>query len=405
MSAVPVRPTTGAIGRVKDAHEAGEKISWSHISLRNEWNLVKDEVCVNRETGEIWWAQNSKWVYDSAIKDASVALANWKSSKHGKRKGKKVGFARFKTKKNPNRSCRFHGGVSLVGTRRIALPRIGQVRTHESTKKLARKLAQGGRMLGATLSRNSAGRWFLSIQVDCPDRIRCTSNAGGAVGVDLGLKKLAVVVDTYGQVRHVESNSRHLKAALAKLRRAQRKVSRREPESNRRELAKRQVAQLHVRVANLRSDQIHKFTTDIAKRFSVVIVEDLNVTGMVKNRRMARSVSDAAFGEIRRQLGYKCETVLVADRFFASSKTCSGCGAKKANLHLGIRTYECELCGLVIDRDVNAALNLARVALKDNVVGYTVSGRGLSIGPARGQLKVKRQGASPQPALVGSTHA
>lgn len=141
---------------------------------------------------------------------------------------------------------------------------------------------------------------------------------------------------------------------------------------------------MHRRVANLRIDQIHKFTTSIAQRFPLVVVEDLNVKGMVKNRRMARAVSDAAFGEVRRQLSYKCETVLIANRWFASSKTCSGCGAVKAKLHLGERVFACESCGLVIDRDINAARNLARIAVKENAVGYTVSGRGLRIRPPQG---------------------
>lgn len=401
-----------ALGRVKDSLETGEKISWSHISLRNEWNDIKNTVAINRETGEIWWPANSKWVYDSAIADAATALANWNASRKNARKGPKMGFAKFKSKRNPRKSCRFLAGVRVDGPRALTMPRIGSVRTHESTKKLARKVAQGGVIKSATLSVNAVGRWFLSVLVDCPDRIRSTGNEGGPVGIDLGLKTLAVVADTEGKVVHTEPNNKHLKESLTRLRRAQRVASRRvgdkhTPNSNRKKQANLKVARIHNRVANLRSDQIHKFTDDMAKRFPIVVVEDLNVKGMVKNRKMARAVSDAAFGEIRRQLCYKVETVFVADRWFASSKTCSNCGAVKAKLHLGERTYECESCGLVIDRDVNAARNLARVALIGNAVGYTVSGRGLRIGPVRGQQRLKRLATiSSQPApaerLVGS---
>lgn len=217
-----------AVHRVKQALDAGQEISWSHISLRNEWNAVKDTVAVNSETGAAWWSENSKWVYDSAISDAAIALRTWKKSKNGQRKGAKMGFVRFKSKRNQNRSCRFMARIRLDGHRRVVLPRIGPVRTHETTKKLARKLAQGGVIKSATLSVTPAGRWFISILVDCADRIRLrgTGAGVGAVGIDLGLKTLAVVADPAGNGLHVEPNNRHLKAAQSRLRRAQRTASR-----------------------------------------------------------------------------------------------------------------------------------------------------------------------------------
>jgi putative transposase len=150
-------------------------------------------------------------------------------------------------------------------------------------------------------------------------------------------------------------------------------------------------------VANLRRDGLHKFTTRLAAEHGTVVVEDLNVTGLLANRRLARHLADAGFAEIRRQLAYKTGwnggRLLVADRWYPSSKTCSGCGAVKAKLALSERDYECEACGLVIDRDRNAALNLAALAAECDTAGSgPVAGRGADRKTrARGQVAVKRQ--------------
>ncbi|MGW7609118.1 RNA-guided endonuclease InsQ/TnpB family protein [Streptomyces sp. NPDC054766] len=136
---------------------------------------------------------------------------------------------------------------------------------------------------------------------------------------------------------------------------------------------------MHHRVANLRADALHKLTTSVAAEYGTVVIEDLNVAGMVKNRRLARHIADAGFGEIRRQLTYKtrqCHAtrIIAADRWFPSSKTCSGCGVVKAKLPLHVRTYECDVCGLVIGRDTNAARNLAALAATACTTGTGVAG-------------------------------
>jgi putative transposase len=159
-------------------------------------------------------------------------------------------------------------------------------------------------------------------------------------------------------------------------------------------------------VANLRRDGLHKLTTRIAAEHGTVVVEDLNVTGMLANRRLARHVADAGFAEIRRQLAYKTQwnggVLLVADRWYPSSKTCSGCGAAKTKLALSEREYHCEACGLVIDRDHNAALNLAALAAQSDTAGSgPVAARGADPKTrVRGQVAVKRE---PGTASAGQT--
>ena len=157
-------------------------------------------------------------------------------------------------------------------------------------------------------------------------------------------------------------NPRALGAKLKALRKAQKALSRKTVGSVRREKARGRVARLHARVADVRADAINKATTLIARRYSVVCVEDLHVAGMVKNRHLARSVSDVALGEFRRQLEYKAArngaVLRVVDRWYPSSKTCSNCGVVKAKLPLAERTFNCDACGLSIDRDLNAAINI-----------------------------------------------
>ena len=180
---------------------------------------------------------------------------------------------------------------------------------------------------------------------------------GGVVGVDLGVKNLATLSDGT-----VIPNPRPLGARLRALRKAQQALSRKVKGSVRREKAKKHVARLHARVADVRADAINKATAMIASNYSDVCIEDLNVAGMVKNRSLARSVSDASLGEFRRQLEYKTArsgaVLRVVDRWYPSSKTCSNCGTVKAKLPLSERTFNCDACGLSIDRDVNAAINI-----------------------------------------------
>jgi len=180
------------------------------------------------------------------------------------------------------------------------------------------------------------------------------------VGVDLGILRMATVSDG-----NAVDNPRALKQGLNKIKRLQRRVSRRQKGSANRKKAVRQLARAHYRVANIRKDALHQATSWLAKTKSVIVMEDLNVSGMLKNHHLAQAIADVGLYEFRRQMSYKgawygCE-VLIADRYYPSSKRCSGCGQVKPDLSLNEREYRCECCGLVIDRDLNAAINLEQL--------------------------------------------
>jgi putative transposase len=258
--------------------------------------------------------------------------------------------------------------------RHVTLPRLGAIRTHESTRKLARRLEAGtARILSATISRDSRGRWQVALAVEIARTVRISACPDGVVAVDLGIKTLAVVASASGRSWQVD-NPRHLTIALRRLRAASRSVSRKigpdrrssQQPSKRWRKANARRNKIHGRVAALRRDGLHKLTTSLARTHATVVVEDLNVAGMIRNRRLARSIADAGFGEFRRQLDYKTRwnggRLLVADRWYPSSKTCSRCQAVKAKLSLSERTYHCAACGLDLDRDVNAARNLLHLA-------------------------------------------
>ncbi|GAA1412369.1 IS607 family element RNA-guided endonuclease TnpB [Catellatospora coxensis] len=323
-----------------------------------------------------WWADNSKEAYNTGLANAAAAFDNYTKSKQGVRAGRRVGRPRRKSKRGARLSCRFTTGAIRVepDRRHVTLPRLGTIRTHENTRKLQRRLAAGtARILSATVSL-ARGRWFVSFQVEViRDARNPARQPDTVVGVDLGVKHLAVLADNTGTIRYVP-NPGHYDNALARLRRLSRRVSRRRGPDRRagRTASRRWLKadaernRVHHRVANLRTDALHKLTTKIRAEYATVVVEDLNVAGMLANRRLARKVADAAFGQIRRQIEYKGEwaggVTVKADRWYPSSKTCSNCGAVKTKLPLHVRVFNCEQCPLVMDRDANAARNLAALA-------------------------------------------
>ncbi len=235
----------------------------------------------------------------------------------------------------------------------IQLPRLGRLRLKER----GYLPTSGVRVLSATVSER-ASRWFVSLQVEM-ELPAPVGDAGKPVaGVDLGIATLATVSDGM-----VVENPRALRRDLAKLRRRQRCVSRRQKGSANRAKAVKQLAQAHRRVANVRQNALHQATSRLARTKSVVVLEDLNVRGMLQNHHLAQAIADVGMAEFRRQLTYKgawygC-AVVVAGRFYPSTKRCSSCGHVKTEMVLSERTYTCDRCGLIMGRDLNAALNLA----------------------------------------------
>ncbi|MER5400946.1 IS607 family element RNA-guided endonuclease TnpB [Streptomyces sp. NPDC002599] len=357
---------------------------WSLPALRKEFNQAKK----TDPRFAAWWEENSKEAYSTGLANAAAAFDNYTKSKQGRRKGKRVGMPRFKSKRKARLSCRFTTGTIRVDAdgRHVTLPRLGTIRTHEHTGKLLARVQAGTALILSATVRHESGRWFASFQVEVKRDLVRVARPDVAVGIDLGIKTLAVLADSTGEIRTV-TNPRHYDQALKQLRRASRTVSRRHgPDrrtdrkpSKRWEKANARRNRVHHRVANLREDALHKLTTTVAAEYGTVVIEDLNVAGMLRNRRLARRIADAGFGEIRRQLTYKTRQrhatrIIAADRWFPSSKTCSGCGAVKAKLPLHIRTYACDACHLVIDRDTNAARNLAALAAAACTTGTGVAG-------------------------------
>ena len=364
------------------------QVPWSLPDLRLEWNRAKQQVAP-------WWAENSKEACNSGLDGLARALKNWADSKNGRRKGRSVGFPRFKKKGRARDACRFTTGAikALPDRKHVQLPRIGVLKTHESTRKLARRLEQGtARILAATISRQ-ADRWYLAFTVEVERAVSASNGKTTVVGVDVGIRHLAVLSTGAPPI----PNPRALEGSLRALRRVSRELARREPGSGRRYRARCRLARIHGRAANLRHDAMHKLTTSLATEHGIVVVEQLNVAGMVRNRRLARALSDTGMAELRRQLTYKTirhgSRLVVADRFFPSSKTCSACGWVKAKLTLAERTFACEECGLAVDRDLNAARNLAKLAQDVAQSGWeTRNARGADISPGTfGQAVMKRE--------------
>jgi putative transposase len=360
-------------------------MSWSLYSLRKDWNAAKDTLAP-------WWGECSKEAFNTGLDQVACALKNWGDSRKGKRRGRPVGFPRFRSKRKARPSIRFTTGAIRCEPGHAVLPRLGRIKLHE------RADLGGARVLSTTV-RFERGRWFVAFTVEQEIIRPAPKRPDVAVGVDLGIKTLAVVATGTGETFEVP-NPRHLGKALRKVRRLSRAVSRRRgPDrrtgrvpSNRWHRANAARNRAVGKVADQRRDGIHKLTTALASTYGTVVVEDLHVAGMVKNRRLARHLVDASFAETRRQLEYKTAwhggTLIVADRWYASSKTCSGCGAVKAKLALSERQWTCTTCGTVLDRDANAAVNLARLAAS----AADSNGRGADqkTGHAR-QVAMKRQ--------------
>ena len=342
------------LAHVKSGIDAGAKPEWSYYALVRWWNANKDALAVNAD-GTPWWAENSKEAANTGLRSLASALSNWVKSRRGDRKGRRVGFPRFKAKDRATpRFAYTTGSFGLIegDPKALRLPRVGRVHCLEDVT--AR--VGDARVLRMTVSRR-AGRWYAALTVEREDKPVTKPPQGGAVGIDLGIKTLATLSDGT-----VIDNPRPLKKVERKLKRAQKALSRKTMGSNRRAKARAKVARIHARVANQRQDAIHKATTWLAGTYSEICIEDLHVAGMVKNHRLAKAVSDASFAEFRRQLEYKTArtgaALRVIDRWYPSSKTCSKCGRAKAKLSLAERTYRCDGCGLVMDRDLNAAVNI-----------------------------------------------
>ncbi len=305
-----------------------------------------------KKTEFSWMYETSKCAPQEALRDLQQAFKNFY---RGMKKGQKIGFPRFK-RRGVWDSFRLYGTIRFH-ERAIQLPRVGKIRVKEK-----RKSYYSGMILSATVRRR-ANRWFVSVTVE-EDILNPQPVIGAQVGVDLGVKTLATLSDgtTF-------ANPRALERRMRKRRKLSKSLSRKKKGSKNREKARLRLAKMYLKVFNVRQDTLHKVTTYLTKSHSKVVIEDLLVSGMMKNRRLAHAIADVGFYEFRRQLEYKCQwygsELVIVSRTFPSSKMCSRCGHRKKELSLSERVYECEQCGLEIDRDLNAALNLVAVSLPE----------------------------------------
>jgi len=351
--------------------------------LRKRWNTVKNDECVNAETGQVWWPDCSKEAYADGISGAVDAYWNWQTSKSGKRAGKRVGFPRFKKKgRDADRVCFTTGAMRVEPDRRhLTIPVIGTVRTHENTRRIERLIRAGRAWVLALSVRRNGIRIDASVQVlvQRPQQPKVTQPPS-RVGVDVGVRRLATIADADGGViEHVE-NPRPLDTALGDLRHVSRARSRCTTGSRRYRERTTQMSRLHRRVNDVRTHHIHVLTTRLAKTHGHIVVEGLDAAGMLRQKGLSgararrRGLSDAALARPRRHLSYKTgwygSQLVVADLWFPSSKTCHVCGHVQ---HIGwAEHWQCDGCTARHQRDDNAAINLARYEDTDTASGSAV---------------------------------
>jgi len=305
-----------------------------------------------------WMDEVSKCAPQEALRDLDRAFRNFF---RGLKDGRNVGFPRFKRKGRDDR-FRLTGAIHVLD-RAVHLPRLGVIRLKEAP-------AVQGRIRSATVSRE-ADRWFVSVTVD--QEISDPVPVEGPVcGIDVGLRHFATIVTSEGEVVKVQA-PKPLERYLRILRRRQRQHRRKQHGSHNRKTSALRLARLYRRIRNIRQDFLHKVSTHLAKTKRVIVVEDLNVAGLVRNRRLARHIADMGWGEFRRMLAYKCRWygswLVKANRYFPSSKTCACCGQVLEVLPLDVRDWDCSGCRTHHDRDVNAAKNLLALALAGEGTG------------------------------------
>jgi putative transposase len=368
-----------------DETELTMSLSWSAWSMTPLWNSVKDEVAP-------WHRDVTKHAFRCGVTNASAALKNYHESKKGVRKGRPVRFPKFKNRYSKPSVTFTETGmqngwfadnsrhVRLILPRFAVDPRITRRReqlrwlhTTESLHRLKKKVESGEWTIQSVTISFTGGRWQASFSVrqfviPAPNAIRLI---GPFVGVDVGVKYLATlsvpVRDLSDEHGHIE-NPRHLDAELIRLAKLDRQLSRCLKGSNNHAKMLKRHQRLNGRISRTRNLYQHRLTTELAGSFKVVVLEDLDVEGMVKTTRStsshgrSRSILDAGFYELRRQLTYKTEDhghrVVVVNRFYPSSKMCSHCGETRAKLAISDRVFECSTCGITLDRDVNAARNI-----------------------------------------------
>lgn len=328
-----------ALSRWQEKKAAGVKTVKMN-DLKKEWNQVKPD----------WVYKCPKDANQQPFTDLSTALKNYFTSK-------KNGSTNFKfPKKKKKGKCRDSFYVSNdrahITNNHIKLPLVGKVRIADRLRFKKKQV----KILSFTVSR-TADKYYVSVNYEIPDALGVTKSKSGIVGIDVGLKTFAV--ESNG---HYEHSPRPLKKHQRKLVKLQRKLSRASKGSIRRKKTKIKLAKKHARITNIRKDHLHKYSRKVVNDNAIIVLEDLNIRGMLKNHKLARAISDSSWSEFNRMVDYKSKRsgsiILKSDRWLPSSKMCSECGAVKHTIGLHEREYICEECGCVMDRDHNASVNI-----------------------------------------------
>lgn len=365
-----------------EARKADEEIAvpWSGFDLINAFNAwkVSDAAGVDESgvAGLAWRGEVSAQVFEEAAVDLGRALGAFSDGRKGKRAGRAPRFPKFKKKATARASFRLRNKtteirVGAANARTVRLPKLGELAVRECTRDLRRMLRKGrAKILFATVSHRSDGRWHVTLNVQaatCHPSLRHVEDVGAgqapSIGIDRGLKTFAVLAGEGGEeIERIES-PRPLRRDLRQLRKKSKALSRKKRDSRRRHRARARVAKAHARIGYVRRDFVHRVSSRLAKTHGRLVLEDLCTMGLMRTS-LARSVADSAWALFASMLTYKARwyggTLVLADRFFPSTRKCSACGHMGDKLTLSVRTFHCSRCGLEVDRDTNAAVNLAR---------------------------------------------
>ncbi|KOV51075.1 transposase [Streptomyces sp. AS58] len=366
--------TFGCVRKVYNLALAARTEAWARQERVN-YNQTSAMLTVWKKTEELaFLSKVSSVPLQQCLRHLQLAFTNFF--------GRRAKYPRFKSKKKSRKSAEY----TTSGFRW----RDGTLTLAKMSEPLdivwSRPLPEGAKPSTVTVSLDAAGRWFVSLLVEDPT-VKPLPVANTAVGIDVGLNHLL----TLSSGEKI-ANPRHERKNRARLALAQRRLAKKAKGSNNRNKARRKVTKIHARITDRRRDHLHKLTTRLVRENQTLVIEDLTVRNMVKNRSLARAISDAAWSEFRSMLEYKAQwygrEVVAVDRFFPSSKLCSTCGSLQQKMPLHVRTWTCDACGVTHDRDVNAAKNLL-------AVGLTVAACGAGVRPQRstpgGQSATKQE--------------